>query len=96
MRVYEVFTDIKFDIDIGDYINVLRYTLYPEYISDSYHQINSLHNIGYYLNSSHMDSIVMDIDHKFRGLESTLIEYRDTIISDLRDNKINYILDESL
>jgi hypothetical protein len=96
MRVYEVFTDIEFDIDIGDYKTVIRYTLYPEYISDSYHQINSLHNIGYYLNSSHMNSIVMDIDYKFRGLESTLIEYRDTIISDLRDNKINYILDESL
>ena len=96
MRVYKLFTKIEYTED--DYHIYHEYHLFEDYKSKTgFHQLNSLDKIGYYLGEpgfDMIDCIILDID--FKGFSGEILSHRDFIVSSLRNNNINNILDETI
>jgi hypothetical protein len=95
MRLYKIianydYTTYKYD-DFTDYGIILADDI------DRY-QMNSLTMNGFYLGLSELNSsyFIIDIDFPDYGTYNIVSNYRDEILSLLRDELINNILDENL
>lgn len=100
MRVYRLFS-ISVD-ENGDVDSKIKYEKYDCYY-DSSGNIDMLNTNGFYYKSVQgnkgkkvhiIQSIVFNIDHDFSGSVTNLTEYKEMIISDLRDEKIGGLLNE--